>query len=75
MYLVLSAFISSPFSLVATTKASAFSFTIETLLYETLFGLRILAEECFLLSLDILVIFKKFKLDFIPKFYQYINRL
>ena len=31
MYLVLSAFTSSPISLVATTKASAFSFTVCTL--------------------------------------------
>jgi hypothetical protein len=31
MYLVLSAFTSSPISLVATTKASAFSFTVRTL--------------------------------------------
>jgi hypothetical protein len=31
MYLVLSAFTSSPISFVATTKASAFSFTVYTL--------------------------------------------
>jgi len=31
MYFVLSAFTSSPISLVATTKASAFSFTVRTL--------------------------------------------
>jgi len=42
-----------------------------THLYETLFDLTILAEEFFLLSLDIFVISKKFKFDITPNLSQY----